>query len=358
MLKNILRIVISFIFIVSGFVKAIDVKGFSFKLEEYFSPQVFNIPFLEKYSIIIAIFVVLLEFILGLLILLNIKTKKFIFSLILLCIFFGFLTFYSAYYQVVTECGCFGDAIKLTPWQSFSKDIILLVFLIFLYFMNWPETKISNAKKGLFSFILLGIFYIIYMGILHEPLIDFRDYKIGKNILTERKKIEQNPAKYKTFYVLENKKNKNTIKVSENDYINKNYWQDSNWRILNDKTTTEIEKEGYSSEISKFSIEDSEGKDLTDEILNEPHVLLICSYSPRDLDSKFMAQLENKVNEQKKYSIYGISPVPNTFKTLKNTQMDGTAIKTIARSNPFVLELKHGTIVNKMSAKDWLKTKY
>ena len=115
-MKRILRYIIAIIFIISGFVKAVDVKGFSFKLEEYFSPDVFNLLFFEKYTLEIAVFVVALELILGLMLLMKAKLKTTLISLIALCVFFAFLTFYSAYFNKVTDCGCFGDAIKFTPW--------------------------------------------------------------------------------------------------------------------------------------------------------------------------------------------------------------------------------------------------
>ena len=149
MFKEILRFAIALIFLLSGGVKAIDPIGFSFKLEEYFSPTVFNLEFLAPFTLLIAIFIVLLELILGLFLLLKIQIKVTLLSLISLCIFFGFLTFYSAYYNVVTDCGCFGDAIKFTPWQSFGKDILLLFLLIILWIYekkSVPNTKFNIAK--------------------------------------------------------------------------------------------------------------------------------------------------------------------------------------------------------------------
>ena len=118
-MKHILRIAVALIFIASGFVKAVDVVGFSFKLEEYFSPSVFNMPFMESQALTIAVVVVALELILGFMLLLKIRLKFTLTALIALCVFFGFLTFYSAYFNKVTDCGCFGDAITFTPWESF-----------------------------------------------------------------------------------------------------------------------------------------------------------------------------------------------------------------------------------------------
>ena len=114
MMKAILRYIIALIFIASGFVKAVDTVGFSFKLEEYFSPSVFNMPFMEKFALVIAAFVSGLEIVLGVMLLMKIQLRKTLALLIALCVFFAFLTFYSAYFNVVTDCGCFGDALKMT----------------------------------------------------------------------------------------------------------------------------------------------------------------------------------------------------------------------------------------------------
>ncbi|HOB25234.1 MAG TPA: DoxX family protein, partial [Kaistella sp.] len=189
-MKHILRIIIALIFIASGFVKAVDAVGFSFKLEEYFSPAVFNMPFFEKQALPIAIIVVVLELVLGFFLLMKMRLKFTLSALIALCVLFGFLTFYSAYFNVVTDCGCFGDALKFTPWQSFVKDIVLLLGLIFLWILyrkdfNEPEQK-STFKKYASAFAFLTMVFVINWGISHEPLIDFRHYKIGTDLNVEK----------------------------------------------------------------------------------------------------------------------------------------------------------------------------
>lgn len=356
MLKRFLRFITGFIFVVSGFVKALDVKGFSFKLEEYFSPQVFNIPFLEHWALPLAIIVVVLELVLGLMLMLKIELKKTLIALIALCLFFAFLTFYSAFYNVVTDCGCFGDAIKFTPWQSFFKDIILLGLLIVIYLMykNNFNLRINQYR---YSFLAVGIIvslWIMVYGIQHEPIIDFRDYKIGTNLKTEKNRINAFPDVYTTFYTLRNKKENKLIKVSQNEYISKNYWKDSDWEIIEDQTTSELTKQGYTSEISKFQIETPNGKDITDSLISSQKTIIIFTYKPQEANTKEILDLENKLSKLKNTTIYGVSTDTNTFKVIPSALMDGTAIKTIARSNPSILILEHGTIVDKLSGKDYL----
>lgn len=370
MIKGILRCIIALIFILSGFVKAVDLVGFSFKMEEYFSPAVFNMPFFEKFALLFSIIVVVLELLLGFMLLLKLKLRFTLSALIALCVFFGFLTFYSAYFNVVTDCGCFGDAIKFTPWQSFVKDIVLLAGLIILVVLYRKEFRkkdeynytVTGRSSAMWKYVLLGLFsigmiYCMAQGIMHEPIIDFRDYKIGTDLKQEKIKINKDPSEYKTFYTLKNQKTGEILKVNQDDYINdKKYWDaGSPWKIEEGKNESVLVKEGYKSEIVKFKIEDPTGMEITDEVINAPKAILVFSYHPKDVSPELLGKVEQKVNAQKGVLVYGVSTDPNTFKTIKNTMMDGTAIKTIARSNPFVLILQNGKIVDKQPAKDYVK---
>ena len=363
MIKNILRILIALIFIASGFVKAVDVVGFSFKLEEYFSPTVFNIPFLEKQALILAVLVVVFELVFGFLLLIKSQLKFTLSMLIALCVFFAFLTFYSAYFNVVTDCGCFGDALKMEPWQSFWKDIVLLIGLLIIYFLYKSEfnevEKKTKFKKYLSAFAFMSMVFVINWGITHEPIIDFRDYKVGTDLNIEKQKIGKDPSEFKTFYSLKNENSGEVLELNQDDYVNeKKYWEEgSPWIIQEDKTTSKLTKQGYESEISKFQPETADGINMTEEILKAPKALLIFAYDPKNANINILAQAEAKLSQQKDAFVLGVSTDPNTFKTIKNTVMDGTAIKTIARSNPFVLTLKKGKIVDKRSAEDYIKQK-
>lgn len=368
MIKSLLRFIVAIIFILSGFVKAVDLVGFSFKMEEYFEPSVFDMPFLVKFALLFSIIVVVLELWLGFMLLLKFKLKFTLSALIALCIFFGFLTFYSAYFNVVTDCGCFGDAIKFTPWQSFVKDIVLLVGLLILFVLyrkEWSKkddySSSAKPKNNKFLSIAFGIFsgimiFIMAQGLINEPIIDFRDYKIGTDLKAEKVKISKNPSEYKTFYSLKNSKTGEVLKVNQDDYINQTkYWEEgSPWKIEEDKNESKLMKQGYKSEIAKFKIEDPTGIDLTDEIINAPKAILVFSYHPKEVSADLLKKVEAKVNTDKTAVVYGISTIPTTFKTIKNAVMDGTAIKTIARSNPFVLTLQNGKIVDKQPAKNYV----
>ena len=141
-LVGISRIFVGILFIISGLIKLNDPVGFGFKLQDYFAPEVLNLEFLVPYALAIAIFVVIYEVMLGVMIILGYAKRFTLWSLLLMIVFFTFLTFYSAYFNKVTDCGCFGDALKLTPWESFWKDVVLLVLIlmdckIFLLCKTW-----------------------------------------------------------------------------------------------------------------------------------------------------------------------------------------------------------------------------
>ena len=177
---HIFRYFVGILFIFSGLIKLNDPIGFSFKLEKYFGPTVFNIDFLIPVVLPMAIFIVILEVILGIFLIIGYKKKFTLWSLLLMIIFFTFLTWYSAYFNKVTDCGCFGDAIKLTPWESFTKDVILLVMIGFLFVKQDLINSIVSRKiqKIIIGSSLIFCFYITYFVLNHLPILDFRAIKL------------------------------------------------------------------------------------------------------------------------------------------------------------------------------------
>ena len=184
-------------------------------------------------------------------------------------------------------------------------------------------------------------------------MIDFRAYAIGTDLASEKDKINKNPSEYKTFYSLKNSKTNEVKKVDQDEYINKEYWKDTTWQIEEGKTSSEIVKKGYESEISKFKIEDTNGNNITDEILKEPKVIIIFTYKPKEADAELVKKTETKALSEKA-KVIGVSTQPDFYKQVPNYMMDEIAIKTIARSNPFILILEKGKVVEKLGAKDYL----
>src|SRR5690554_5938121 len=167
LLTSFSRLFTGILFIISGLIKLNDPVGFSFKLEDYFAQDVLNLPFLTPLALAIAVFVVILEVVLGVMLLLGYKKKFTLWTLLLMIVFFTFLTFYSAYFNKVTDCGCFGDAIKLTPWESFTKDVILLILILILFAGKRYIQPIFKPTKGL---IVTGISLILCIALGYHVL--------------------------------------------------------------------------------------------------------------------------------------------------------------------------------------------
>ncbi|HLT41995.1 MAG TPA: BT_3928 family protein, partial [Sphingobacteriaceae bacterium] len=215
------RIFTGALFVFSGLIKANDPLGFSYKLEEYF--QVFQMDFLNSYSVIIAILLCSIEIILGALLLIGVWKRQVVLGLLLLILFFTFLTFYSAFFEVVTSCGCFGDAIPLTLWQSFTKDLILLTLIIFLYInRNAIQPTIGDAYTK--NIVTAGVAIIsIGIGIYtfnFLPVLDFLPYKVGNN-LPELMRIPPGAVldEYETRYKLKNKLTNEEREMSDKEYL-------------------------------------------------------------------------------------------------------------------------------------------
>src|SRR5690606_21779439 len=163
------RLFTGLLFIFSGLIKANDPTGFGYKLEEYF--LVFGTHFLNDYAVTIAIAVCGLEILLGALLLLGFWKRTVAWGLLLLILFFTFLTFYSAFFEVVTSCGCFGDAIPLTPWQSFGKDLVLLALILIIFFNRdaiRPILRGKGAQIFITAFLIaaslgIGVYTVNYL---------------------------------------------------------------------------------------------------------------------------------------------------------------------------------------------------
>tara|TARA_R110002094_G_scaffold129408_4_gene123311 strand:+ start:404 stop:1012 length:609 start_codon:yes stop_codon:yes gene_type:complete len=187
------RILVGALFIFSGLIKLNDPVGFSFKLHDYFAEDVLDMAFMLPFVLPLAVFIVILEVILGLSLLLGFWKRITSWLLLLMILFFTFLTFYSAYFDKVTDCGCFGDAIPLVPWESFGKDVILSI-LIFIIFFNLKYIKPLFSNKVSSLSLLIAVVACSFLAnhvLNHLPLKDFRVYAEGKNIIEGMKEAEE-----------------------------------------------------------------------------------------------------------------------------------------------------------------------
>lgn len=309
-LVQIARVLVGTLFIFSGFVKLVDPIGSQYKFEEYFSEGVLNLEFLIPYALPFAIFLIIAEIVLGFALLVGWKVKFTVRSLKVIILLFLFLTWYSAYYNKVTDCGCFGDALKLKPWETFYKDVVLTVLIFFIgnkIKLIKPITRTTLPRKIVFVSLIISSL-ITYYVLAHLPIIDFRAYAIGKNI--------PEGMKYKG--------------------------------------------DGEIPPVHDFMLENAQN-DLAPEIFKMEKVMLVIMSSLEKSDYSAFPEVKNVTEKaiQKGYKVYGVSAsftdiiqlTINKFKLpFEVLFCDETTLKTMIRANPGIMILNKGTIVDK---KNW-----
>lgn len=347
---------VGILFIFSGLIKLNDPLGFSYKLDEYFSAAVLGLEFLQPFALPMAIFVVIFEVVLGIMLLLGFQKKFTIWSILLMIVFFTFLTFYSAYFDKVTDCGCFGDAIPLTPWQSFYKDVVLLAMILVLFFnMDKIGSAFAKAKSSIIILAATIICFIIaYYVLMHLPILDFRAYKIGTDIEEAMKEDPSQPAiyGYDWYYTVDGKE-----EIITTDGL------PPEGRPNYDKVETRIIQEAALPKIHDFSIE-KDGEDYTQEILDKEKVAFVMIYDMTKAEEDGMQKLAAFTERAQKagYEVIGLSanPMDQLQPLLEVNALeipfyttDGTQIKTAVRSTPSIMIIKKGVITAKSHWNDF-----
>lgn len=299
---------------------------------------------------------VVFEVVLGAFLLIGYKPKFTVWSLLLMILFFTFLTFYSAYFDKVKDCGCFGDALKLTPWESFTKDVVLLVFILMLFFgLKYIQPvfgKLQTTVLALLSFVV-SLWFGFHV-LEHLPSIDFRAYKIGANI-SEGMSIPEDAPKPLLEYSWKFKVNgEEKIIVTDGSYPS----VDGDFVSVE----TEVLQEGYTPPVVDFSIE-TDDEDMTAVFLNEENLIVVVSYSLEKIERGGAIKLKKLQNEARKkgFKVVGLTASGTATKQRINDAYnidfewylcDEKALKTVVRSNPGVLELDKGTIKQKVHWND------
>ncbi len=371
------RTIVGLLFIFSGLIKANDPLGFGYKLQEYF--EVFHISFLNDYAPAIAILLCTLEIVLGALLLLGFWANKVAWGLLLLIIFFTFLTFYSAFFEVVTSCGCFGDAIPLSPWQSFGKDIVLLALILVIFRYRGQITPLILGKKPMQWISAVVILFSLGFGLYTYnflPILDFLPYKIGNNIPSLMVVPPGAPLDvYEITYTLKNKKSGEEKKLTDKEYISTEIWKDNSWAIVGDPVNRLVKK-GYDVKIKDLKITDSQGTDYNKEILENPYYnLVVVAYDLSKANRNGIGDLNAlAINAAENYNIRTVLLTSNSAQSADEFSdqnklvmeiffADGIPLKSMVRSNPGLLLLKNGTVVNKwhfhnLPSYDQLVTEY
>lgn len=360
---NFSRIFVGILFIFSGLIKANDPLGFGYKLQEYF--DVFHMPWLSPIATGIAIFLCVLEIVLGALLLFGFWSKKVASGLLAIIIFFTFLTFVSAAFKVVTSCGCFGDAIPLTPWQSFSKDLVLLVLIVYLFIYRakiLPLTANAGSQKaGFIAVTVLSVAFSLYTY-TYLPILDFLPYKIGAS-LPDAMKIPEGAPKdeYLIMYKLKNKKTGEAKEMSDKDYLKTEIWKDNNWEIVGEPVQKLIKK-GYEAKIKDLVISDASGTDYTKELIENPYYnILIVAYNLNETNVAAIGKLNAlTLDLTEQFNIRTVMLTSNSAQdaeafSKRNKLLaeifyaDAVPLKSMVRASPGIVLLKNGVVINKWS---------
>ena len=350
-LNNISQFIVGIVFIFSGFVKAIDPLGSTYKFVDYF--EAFGMDFLNSIAFPLAIILSSLEFIIGFSILFSIKKRITTKLLLVFMVFFTILTLILAIYNPVTDCGCFGDAIIMTNWQTFWKNIFLMIFTVILVInRNNFEVKWNNVKQ--WSYLSVAFLLVITLSVYYYnnlPLIDFRPYKVGTYI-PEKMIVPENAQKTQYETILKYQKNNKVIEFTLDNL------PDSTWEWVS--TENILISKGDDPKIHDFTIETLFGNDITEIVLNDDKfTFLLIAYDLTKTNTKNISginKLAGFVQESGKCNFIcmtsSLESEINDFKEKTNASYtffntDEITLKTIIRSNPGIVLLKKGTIIGK-----------
>lgn len=349
----IFRIVVGLVFIFSSFVKGVDPYGTAYRVEDYL--DAYGWFFLTDFSMLLAIILIAVEFLLGVSMLFRLRFKLGALGVFLIMVFFTIVTYFDATLELVPDCGCFGDAVKLTNWETFYKNIVLVIMAIVIFAMRKQAQQKSPKwfQNTLLIIIVGGFMVFIYYNISHLPVLDFREWKVGNDMKSEGEE---------DLKVYLNYKNKESGEIKE--YLSPNYpWNDSvwmsNWEFVGQRFDD-------SSIIKKHSvvIEDSLGNNFTKDIVENPgtqYIIVIADIDKCDEDGfRRAVEIGDNIPDNESIVIVTGSDFESAanFLKVRNTDIelyfsDDIELKAMVRSNPGLLVLKNGFIEKKLHYNDF-----
>lgn len=351
------RLLIGVVFIFSGFVKAVDPMGGAIKIGEYLTS--FGLDKLQPFTVLLSFNLSAIEFALGVCMLLGVYRRYVSFLTLLFMAFMTPLTLYLALFDPVSDCGCFGDALVISNWETFYKNVVLLAAAVFVFIYHKRLLQGYTYKVYWFVALYAYLFGVgfAYYNYNHLPVINFRPYKIGANIPSLMAVPDGAPEdEYAYTFVYE----KDGVKQ---EFTLDNYPQnDSSWTFVESKTR--LVKQGYVPPVASFNIYNAEGDDVTDELLNNSApLLLLIAPKLENADDEQMDQINGVCDYALEhnipfYCVTGSSQkaidawADNTGAEYPFRMADEVLLKTIIRSNPGLVLLKNGTILAKWHYND------
>lgn len=350
----IIRILVALVFIFSSFVKGVDVLGTAYRVEDYL--EAYGWYMLVDYSMFISYLLIIVEFLLGFALMFRLQAKLTALGVLLIMAFFTVVTYFDAKYNMVPDCGCFGDAIKLDNWETFYKNIVLIVMALILFI--WRKKMVLHKPDWVQNLILIlfgGLFaFFVNYNYNHLPMLDFRDWKVGNDM----KSANLDLAKTYVIY-----KNKATGEIQE--YESTNYpWRDSVWM-----SQWEFVDQRYDdSQVTlkhHLIIQDTLGNNYNADIIENPdEQLILVVYDLDEANEKGMslaAELFESAEEEMVSFVMLTASSPQTVKKYEEFYdinypyylADDIELKAMIRSNPGLFLLKNGIILNKWHYNDF-----
>lgn len=358
-LVNVSRIIVGTLFIFSGLIKANDPKGLSYKMVEFFevwgrdeSLTTFMTWMAER-ALIISIIMITLEIVVGVGILLGNCKKSFLNLLLVLILFFTFLTGYAVLSGKIATCGCFGDCIPISAMQSFIKDLILLVLVLVIYIGSKHIQPLLSSKVSL---VIIGASTIAVLAfqwyvMRHNPVWDCLPFKVGNDIIELRKMpADAVPDKKEYRFIYEKDGTKKEFTVKD--------LPDSTWNFVSREDVIIEKGKNNEAPIKDFYLTSLSGNDSTEAILNvdaDFYLFMIKDiYSGQERWRDDFSRLVEKAKQSQR-NIYIVSPTANAAHEYFNVKnhldipvfsLDATSFKTAARTDP-ALYLMHGPVIQK-----------
>lgn len=357
LLSHVCRCLMAITFMFSGFTKVIDPWGTALKVNEYLS--IYGLDALKPASMVFSIWLCGAELMMGCMLLFKVRIRLISIFAFGSMIFFTGLTLLSATIVPVEDCGCFGEALKLTPWETFLKNLILLPMSFIVWWRYLPD-KIFAFKplEVILTLVFFtGSMYIGYFCYRHLPLIDFLPYKVGVNIKDAMTAPAAEPNESETILIYRNLETKKLREFSLED----TEWQDSEkWEWVDTKTTSDLP--AVRPMISEFALRDAEG-DVTEEVLSvKGKMYLFCVTSLDELTEKCKNKFSklNKTAIDEGATVFCLTPQPLYGRTTYNFgsgkvecfNIDASTMKTMLRAENGVVELSDGTIIRKKNCRD------
>lgn len=347
------RLLVGFVFIFSSVVKGVDPLGTAYRLEDYFIA--YGTEWAMPLALIMSVGLSTLEFVLGIAMIFNARLKQLSWILFIVMIFFTGLTLYDALYEPVPDCGCFGDAIKLSNWQTFYKNVVLIIFVSFIFFTRKKVVSLWTRKAQI-TLVLVAIVAFAWFSLYnlnHLPMIDFREYKVGNDLSPD---TEQEIKIYLTY---RNKEN-----GEEKEYLSPDYpWNDSawmsEWEFVSQRS---VEPEGAFTVDLK--IEDENDEDYSDYFMEySDYLFMVVAWDLNKSDKEAFDKINELYDDAANdgYSLIALtSSLPNKVEEFRNElgiefdffYADDIVLKTMIRSNPGLILLKDGVILAKWHCND------